>query len=79
MTLGGLGDATLAYNVTGDNTTAKAIGGTGTITQKGAGIVTLSGANTYAGTTHVEAGTLKAGSATAFRDQLGTSFVRGHA
>ena len=71
VTLGGLGDATLAYNVTGDNTTANAIGGTGTITQKGAGIVTLSGANTYAGTTHVEAGTLKAGSATAF----GTSSV----
>lgn len=71
MTLGGNGDAFLTFAVDGDRTVGNAIGGTGTFTQKGSGIVTLGGANTYTGITSVEAGTLKAGSATAF----GTSSV----
>lgn len=71
VTLGGNGDAFLTYAVDADQTVANAIGGTGSITQKGPGKVTLSGANTYAGTTNAEAGTLAAGSATAF----GTSTV----
>ncbi|WP_354831816.1 autotransporter-associated beta strand repeat-containing protein [Akkermansia muciniphila] len=71
VTLGGNGDAYLTYAVTGDRTVANAISGNGTITQKGAGNVTLNGANTYTGATNVEAGTLTAGSATAF----GTSTV----
>ena len=71
VTLGGNGDAFLTFAVDGDRTVGNAIGGTGTFTQKGAGTVTLNGANTYTGTTSVEAGTLKAGSATAF----GTSSV----
>ncbi|KAA3282020.1 autotransporter-associated beta strand repeat-containing protein [Akkermansia sp. RCC_12PD] len=71
VTLGGNGDAFLTFAVDGDRTVGNAIGGTGTFTQKGSGIVTLGGANTYTGITSVEAGTLKAGSATAF----GTSSV----
>ena len=71
VTLGGNGDAFLTYAVNGDQTVANAIGGTGTITQKGTGKVTFSGANTYAGTTNAEAGTLAAGNAAAF----GTSTV----
>ena len=71
VTLGGNGDAFLTYAVDADQTVANVIGGTGSITQKGPGKVTLSGANTYAGTTNAEAGTLAAGSATAF----GTSTV----
>ena len=71
VTLGGNGDAYLTYAVTGDQTVANVISGKGTITQKGAGNVTLSGNNTYTGTTNVESGTLTAGSATAF----GTSTV----
>ncbi|MFR1528397.1 autotransporter-associated beta strand repeat-containing protein [Akkermansia sp.] len=71
VTLGGNGDAFLTFAVDGDRTVGNAIGGTGTFTQKGAGIVTLGGANTYTGITSVEAGTLKAGSTTAF----GTSSV----
>ena len=71
VTLGGNGDAYLTYAVTGDRTVANAISGNGTITQKGAGNVTLNGTNTYTGATNVEAGTLTAGSATAF----GTSTV----
>ncbi|MEI3558364.1 MAG: autotransporter-associated beta strand repeat-containing protein [Akkermansia muciniphila] len=71
VTLGGNGDAFLTYAVDADQTVANVIGGTGSITQKGPGKVTLSGANTYTGTTHAEAGTLAAGSATAF----GTSAV----
>ena len=71
VTLGGNGDAFLTYAVDADQTVANVIGGTGSITQKGPGKVTLSGANTYAGATNAEAGTLAAGSATAF----GTSTV----
>ena len=66
VTLGGGGDAYLTYAVAGDNTTANVISGKGTVTQQGTGNVTLSGANTYTGTTNVESGTLTAGSATAF-------------
>ena len=71
VTLGGSGNAYLTYAVTGDQTVANAISGSGTVTQKGAGKITLSGANTYTGTTNAEAGTLAAGSASAF----GTSTV----
>ena len=71
VTLGGNGDAFLTFAVDGDRTVGNDWRGTGTFTQKGSGIVTLGGANTYTGITSVEAGTLKAGSTTAF----GTSSV----
>ena len=43
-----------------------AISGTGSVVQAGTGTVTLSGTNNYSGVTSVNAGTLQAGSVTAF-------------
>lgn len=45
---------------------ANAIGGTGSLAQNGSGTLTLSGVNTYAGATLVNAGTLRAGAANTF-------------
>ena len=63
-----LGSGTLTTG--GDNTSPAAyagvISGTGGLTKTGTGTQTLSGANTYTGATTVNAGTLQAGSATAF-------------
>jgi fibronectin-binding autotransporter adhesin len=53
----------------GNNTStayAGSIGGTGGLTKTGSGTLTLSGANTYTGATTVNAGTLQAGSGSAF-------------
>ncbi len=47
-------------NITGQ------ISGTGALVKRGTGTLTLSGPNTYSGSTSINAGTLKAGSATAF-------------
>ncbi|MBO9652431.1 MAG: autotransporter outer membrane beta-barrel domain-containing protein, partial [Variovorax sp.] len=43
-----------------------AISGSGSLTKLGTGVASLAGANTYSGTTNVNAGTLKAGAANAF-------------
>ncbi|MFO0935528.1 MAG: autotransporter-associated beta strand repeat-containing protein [Gemmataceae bacterium] len=45
---------------------ANAISGVGNVTKSGTGVVVLSGNNTYTSSTTVNAGTLRAGSATAF-------------
>ena len=51
--------ATLAFNLAGNQNFNKAISGTaGNVTKAGAGTLTLSGNNTYTGTTTVSAGTL---------------------
>lgn len=64
--LGSTGDASLVFALAGANTTNSVISGTGTLTQKGSGVVTLGGANSYVGDTLLQAGTLKAGHASAF-------------
>ena len=53
LTIGGAGDATISGEIIG----------AGGLTKTSAGILTISGSNTYTGTTTVTAGTLKVGSA----------------
>ncbi len=53
-------NGTLAFNLAGNQTYANAITGTGSLTKSGAGVLTLSGANTYTGGTTVNAGKLVA-------------------
>lgn len=55
-------DAALVTNFGAHNATvANDIGGSGTLTQSGSGVVSLTGTNTYAGTTTISAGTLQIG------------------
>lgn len=56
----------LGGSYAGENTIASNISDSGRIVMNGAGTWVLSGDNTYTGTTTVENGTLRAGSATAF-------------
>jgi len=61
-TLGGgvvTNNATLAFNRTGTLAVTNAIGGTGAVTKSGAGTVTLSGSNNYAGATTISNGTIE--------------------
>ncbi|MFO1531148.1 MAG: autotransporter-associated beta strand repeat-containing protein, partial [Kiritimatiellia bacterium] len=51
-------NAALAFNRSDAVNIANAIGGTGTLTQSGAGTTTLAAGNTYAGTTYVSQGAL---------------------
>ena len=68
-------NATLAFNRTNSLTVANVISGSGALQQNGVGgILILSGANTYAGTTTINAGTLQIGSAGA-TGQFGTGAV----
>jgi fibronectin-binding autotransporter adhesin len=59
------------YAVTGN------ISGSGTLSQNGSGILTLSGANTYSGVTNVNAGTLRAGTAGAFSTNSAVTLAGG--
>lgn len=51
----------LTVNGTGNTTISGVVSGTGSIQKAGAGTLILSGANTYSGTTTINAGTLKIG------------------
>jgi len=51
-------NAQLIFNCYGNVTCANLIGGTGSLAQSGSGVLTLSAANTYTGTTFITAGTL---------------------
>lgn len=73
-----LGSATLATG--GDNTSTTfggAVTGGGNLVKQGTGNLTLSGANTYAGTTQVNAGTLSAGAANALSASSAHSVAAG--
>ena len=52
-------NATLAFQQTADGTFAGAVSGSGSLVKQGAGTLTLTGANTYAGGTTISAGTLQ--------------------
>lgn len=58
-----LNNSVLAFNRSDSTTFAGNISGTGSVSKLGAGTLTLSGANSYSGTTLVEAGTLRIGGA----------------
>ncbi|MBZ0171020.1 MAG: autotransporter-associated beta strand repeat-containing protein, partial [Phycisphaerales bacterium] len=58
-----LNNAALAFDQASDGTFSGAVSGTGTLEKTGAGVLTLTGENTYTGTTTVSAGILRAGSA----------------
>jgi fibronectin-binding autotransporter adhesin len=53
-----INNAALVFNRSNDLTLANVISGTGTFTKNGAGILTLTGGNTYSGLTTINAGTL---------------------
>ncbi len=62
-----LGSATLTAGGNNSSTLFSGVmSGTGGFTKQGSGIQTFSGANTYGGTTNVDAGTLQAGAVNAF-------------
>jgi autotransporter-associated beta strand protein len=58
-------NAALVFNRSDDLNYAKVISGTGSLSKQGAGVMTLSGANTYSGATSIAAGTLVVESDTA--------------
>lgn len=58
-------NSALVFNRSNDFTVANLISGSGSISKQGAGVLTLGGANNYAGATTVVAGTLRAGHASA--------------
>ena len=73
ITLGNMGSITgaglgltLGGSATGSSIAGSIDTGTGAVTKQGSGAWTLNGASTYSGGTSVSAGTLKAGSTTAF-------------
>ncbi len=57
---------TLVLNRSDDVTLSAAVSGSGSLVKLGAGILTLTGANTFTGLTTVSAGTLRAGAAATF-------------
>jgi autotransporter-associated beta strand protein len=59
-------NGTLIYEHTDNPTVAGVISGTGSISQSGSGILTLSNANTFIGAVSVATGTLKGGTSTSF-------------
>src|SRR5207245_2103513 len=63
VTLNG-GGGTFLADATTTSSLSGSIGGVGSFTKDGLGVLILSGANTYSGATNVASGTLRAGSST---------------
>ena len=59
-------NAVLAFDQASDGTFSDDISGTGSLSKSGAGVLTLSGTNTYTGGTTVEGGILRSGGASSF-------------
>jgi len=73
-----LGTSTFTVgNATATTTFSGIINGTGNLTKQGTGILILSGNNTYSGATTISAGTLRAGSTTAFGSNSPVSVASG--
>jgi autotransporter-associated beta strand protein len=70
-----LGTFTLTTGDEGNDSFAGVIGGTGGLTKQGTGTLTLSGANSYTGTTTVSAGTLTVANNTALGTTAGGTTV----
>lgn len=67
-----------SFDTNGDNATlAGDIGGAGGLTKFGLGTLSLSGASSYTGATHVDAGTLQAGATAAFSSGSAFTIVGG--
>ena len=66
-----LDNGSLVFNHSDQVTFSAAIGGSGSLTQTGPGILTLTGGNTYAGRTAISAGTLQVGSGGTSRKSAG--------
>ena len=69
-------DAALVFNRPDALTVANPIGGAGTLTKLGAGVLTLSGGNTFSGPVAVNAGTLKLGGGSALGGGGGATTVQ---
>jgi fibronectin-binding autotransporter adhesin len=72
-----INNATLNYNRSDAVTVANVIDGTGSLVQSGAGTLTLTGANTYTGSTTLSAGTLALGAANRLADTTALSVNSG--
>ncbi|WP_369658418.1 autotransporter outer membrane beta-barrel domain-containing protein [Variovorax sp. V15] len=68
---------TLTANQAGDSTYAGAITGTGGVVKSGAGVLTLSGTNSYSGNTFVTQGTVRAGAVSTFSSKSATVVANG--
>jgi autotransporter-associated beta strand protein len=65
----------LLFIQTESHTVANAISGTGSVEQRGSGVLTLSGSNSYSGITTITTGTLQAGSNTALGTTAGGTTI----
>lgn len=68
-------NAALVFNRSNDFTISNAISGTGTLTKSGAGVLTLSGGNSYTGLTTISQGILKCGSTNALGTIAGSTTI----
>nr|WP_315213189.1 autotransporter-associated beta strand repeat-containing protein [uncultured Flavobacterium sp.] len=68
-------NAALVFNRSNDFTISNAISGTGTLTKSGAGVLTLSGGNSYTGLTTISQGILKCGSTNALGTTAGSTTI----
>ena len=68
-------NATLSFDRSDALTHAGVISGSGTVSQAGGGVLTLSGANTFSGAANVASATLRLGNATALGTNAGTTTV----